>query len=69
MGPFRCTTCGAPSDQAASCSSCGGRTFVLRREALMAPARTVVAQPRGQLVSIADAPSLRLGRRRLGPRA
>jgi len=60
VGPFRCTTCGAPSDHATTCASCGARTFVLARESRSA--RDAVGdEPRGQLVSIADAPSLRLG--------
>jgi hypothetical protein len=63
VGPFRCTTCGAPSDHATTCASCGARTFVLAREARTVH-NTLDDEPaRGQLVSIADAPSLRLGHR------
>jgi DNA-directed RNA polymerase subunit RPC12/RpoP len=64
MGPFRCTTCGAPSDQATRCAACNGRTFVLSREAQTAGGRVLSPEPRGQLVSIADAPSLRRQRQR-----
>jgi hypothetical protein len=65
MGPFRCTTCGAPSDQATHCAACNGRTFVLSREAQTAAAgHRLTEEPRGQLVSIADAPSLRRERGR-----
>jgi DNA-directed RNA polymerase subunit RPC12/RpoP len=64
MGPFRCTTCGAPSDQATRCAACDGRRFVLSREAQIAPGRMASDEPRGQLVSIADAPSLRRERQR-----
>jgi hypothetical protein len=63
MGPFRCTTCGSPSDHATHCAACNGRTFVLSREATVA-GRTLTEEPRGQLVSIADAPSLRRERER-----
>jgi hypothetical protein len=68
VGPFRCTTCGAPSDHATTCASCGARTFVLAREARNAQ-NAFDDEPRGQLVSIADAPSLRLGVRRPRRRA
>jgi hypothetical protein len=65
MGPFRCTTCGAPSDQATHCAACDGRTFVLSREAQNAATGPRPSEePRGQLVSIADAPSLRRERER-----
>jgi hypothetical protein len=64
VGPFRCTTCGAPSDHATTCASCGARTFVLAREARSIPDDLGEDEPeRGQLVSIADAPSLRRRRR------
>jgi hypothetical protein len=63
MGPFRCTTCGAPSDRATYCRACDGRTFVLSREAQTVGGRSLDDEPLGQLVSIADAPSLRRGRR------
>jgi hypothetical protein len=68
VGPFRCTTCGAPSDHATTCASCGARTFVLAREARSAHNPLDDEPSRGQLVSIADAPSLRLGIRRPRPR-
>jgi hypothetical protein len=64
MGPFRCTTCGAPSDHATHCAACDGRTFVLSREAQSAAGRALAQESRGQLVSIADAPSLRRERER-----
>jgi hypothetical protein len=64
MGPFRCTTCGAPSDQAAHCLACDGRRFVLSREAQTSGGRALADEPSGQLVSIADAPSLRRQRER-----
>jgi DNA-directed RNA polymerase subunit RPC12/RpoP len=69
VGPFRCTTCGAPSDHATTCASCGARTFVLAREARNVHTGLEDEPARGQLVSIADAPSLRLGHRRHPRRA
>jgi DNA-directed RNA polymerase subunit RPC12/RpoP len=64
VGPFRCTTCGAGSDRATTCTACGARTFVLAREPRVAHVAIAESPAYGQLVSIADAPSLRLGVRR-----
>lgn len=65
VGPFRCNTCGAPSDQAAECRACGAHTFVLVRQTGVPKARRRPAVTRrGVLVSITDAPSLRARRLR-----
>jgi hypothetical protein len=60
VGPFVCTSCSTPSEQASGCPACGNRSFTLSEDArALGESAFGRREPEGRLVSITDAPSLR----------